>query len=331
MRTIFKIKSLGFIAVVLGRSIKNYTEDRGTQMAASISYYALFSLVPLIVLAVAIFGIVLRNTTIQEKLIAAIVEALPLSEGDVADVVIGATSLSPQLAIISLFAVIWTSGALAGALRLSLNVAFDTERRHPALRGKLVDYALVPILGIPVMGSLILSAFWQVLEQSIASFPFADDLNWIWSLTTILVSLLLTFITFSLFYRFAPNRRIFLRHIWPAALIAAIAFEIMKYAFGVYLSNFGNYDLVYGALGGVVVLLYWVFLSANIFILGAEIANQIPRVLHDQPRRDHIVTTGQDNTSPWRLTRNFLIGLLLDPRDIPRRPSIPSQTEKQND
>ena len=129
MGTILKIKSLGFISVVLGRSIKNYTEDRGTQMAASISYYALFSLVPLIVLSVAIFGIVLRNTTIQEKLIAAIVEALPLSEGDVADVVIGATSLSPQLAIISLFGVIWTSGALAGALRLSLNVDFDTENR----------------------------------------------------------------------------------------------------------------------------------------------------------------------------------------------------------
>ena len=70
MCTILRIKSLGFIAVVLGRSIKNYTEDRGTQMAASISYYALFSLVPLIVLAVAIFGIVLRNTVLQEKSIS---------------------------------------------------------------------------------------------------------------------------------------------------------------------------------------------------------------------------------------------------------------------
>ena len=299
-------------------------------MAASISYYALFSLVPLIVLAVAIFGIVLRNAVIQEKLIAAIVDALPLSEGDVAEVVIGATSLSPQLAIISFIAVIWTSGALAGALRLSLNVAFDTEKRHPALRGKLVDYALVPILGIPVMGSLILSAFWQILEQKMEGFPFADDLNWIWSLTTIFVSLMLTFITFSLFYRIAPNRTVYLRYIWPAAFIAAIAFEIMKYAFGIYLSNFGNYDLIYGALGGVVVLLYWVFLSANIFILGAEIANQIPRVLHKQSRRDHIVGTGQDSASPWKLVRNFLVGLLLDPRDITSRSSTVSQVEKQD-
>ena len=210
-----------------------------------------------------------------------------------------------------------------------LNITIPVGKDSLSMNTSWSDKRSTKMVESPV--SLILSAFWQVLEQSIESFPFADDLNWVWSLTTILVSLLLTFITFSLFYRFAPNRRIFLRHIWPAALIAAIAFEIMKYAFGVYLSNFGNYDLVYGALGGVVVLLYWVFLSANIFILGAEIANQIPRVLHDQPRRDHIVTTGQDNTSPWRLTRNFLIGLLLDPRDIPRRSTTPSQREKQND
>jgi hypothetical protein len=123
----------------------------------------------------------------------------------------------------------------------------------------------------------------------------------------------LSFLAFSLLYWLAPNRSVRFRYLWPGALFAAVAFEGLKYGFTVYLTNFGNYDVVYGALGSVMVLLFWVFLSANILILGAEIANEIPHVLREEPR--HGRERGSEDRSwifaVWKVIR----WLILAPED----------------
>jgi len=231
---------LAVILRVAGRAIKNYAEDRGNQMAAAISYYTLFSLVPLFILVVAIFGLVLRNADLQQRVIDALVEALPLPAGDVTDVVTNASDLAPQLAAISFLGALWTSGALSAALRTALNVAFEARRSRPAIRGKLIDYTLLPILGIPVLGGLVLSAGFQIIQQRTDNLPLAARFEWVWAWATLGGALTLTFIAFSLLYWLAPNRTVRFRYIWPGALFAALAFEGLKYGFTFYLANFGN-------------------------------------------------------------------------------------------
>ncbi|MBT5773936.1 MAG: YihY/virulence factor BrkB family protein [Dehalococcoidia bacterium] len=305
---------LAVVARVTGRAIKNYAEDRGNQMAAAISYYTLFSLVPVFILIVAIFGLVLRDAELQLRVIDALVEALPLPEGDVADVVNGAADLAPTFALLSFVGALWTSGALSAALRTSLNVAFEARRSRPAVRGKLIDYTLLPILGIPVLGGLVLSAGFQIIQQRTDNLPLAARFEWVWAWATLSGALALTFIAFSLLYWLAPNRTVRFRYIWPGALFAALAFEALKYGFTFYLANFGNYDVVYGALGGVVVLLFWVFLSANILILGAEVANELPHVLLEEPRHGRVRESSEERhwiSAGWKLVR----WLLLAPED----------------
>ena len=299
---------------VTGRAIKNYAEDRGNQMAAAISYYTLFSLVPLFILAVAIFGLVLRDADLQQRVIDALVEALPLPEGDVDEVVRGAANLAPQLAAISFIGALWTAGALSAALRTSLNVAFEARRSRPALRGKLIDYTLLPILSIPVLGGLVISAGWRIIQRRTEDLPLAADFEWVWEYATLGTTLALSFVAFSLLYWLAPNRTVRFRYIWPGALFAALAFEGLKYGFSIYLTNFNNYDVVYGALGGVVVLLFWVFLSANILILGAEVANELPHVLRDEPRHGRVRESSEERhwiSAGWKVVR----WLLLAPED----------------
>lgn len=301
-----------WMAVVLrvsGRAAKNFAEDRGTQMAAAISYYALFSLLPLLILTVAIFGLVIRDSSLQQRVINSLVDELPLPAGDVEEVITGIGGAAPELALIALVGAIWTSGALSASLRMALNVAFEARRTRPALRGKLIDYALLPILGLPVLGSIVLSAAWQIVRQRTDNLPLASDVEWVWDATTIATTLFLSFLAFSLLYWLAPNRSVRFRYLWPGALFAAVAFEGLKYGFTVYLTNFANYEIVYGALGGVVVLLFWVFLSANIVILGAEVANEVPHVLRDEPR--HGRERGREDRSwvsaVWKVIRWFLL------------------------
>jgi len=301
-----------WMAVVLrvsGRAAKNFAEDRGTQMAAAISYYTLFSLLPLLILTVAIFGLVIRDGDLQQRVIDTLIDALPLQDGDVVDVVGGIGDAAPTLALAALLGAIWTSGALSASLRMALNVAFEARRTRPALRGKLIDYALLPILGLPVLGSVAVSAAWQIIRQRTDNLPLASNFEWVWDVATLGTSLLLSFLAFSLLYWLAPNRSVRFRYLWPGALFAAVAFEGLKYGFTVYLTNFANYEVVYGALGGVVVLLFWVFLSANILILGAEIANEVPHVLYEEPR--HGRERGREDRSwvsaVWKVLRWFLL------------------------
>jgi membrane protein len=305
---------LTVVARVSGRAVKNYAEDRGNQMAAAISYYTLFSLVPIFILVVAIFGLVLRDVDLQQRVIDALVEALPLPKGDVKDVVKGAADLAPTFALVSFIGAFWTSGALSAALRTSLNVAFEARRSRPAIRGKLIDYTLLPILGIPVLGGVVISAGWRIIQQRTEDLPLAARFEWVWEFATLGTSLALTVLAFSLLYWLAPNRTVRFRYIWPGALLAALAFEALKYGFAIYLANFGNYDVVYGALGGIVVLLFWVFLSANILILGAEVANEIPHVLLEEPRHGRVRESSEELhwiSAGWKVVR----WLLLAPED----------------
>ena len=295
---------------VTGRALKNFAEDRGTQMAAAISYYTLFSLIPLLILVVAVFGLVLRDaSSLEQDVIDFLVESLPIPEGDVEEAVQGASKLAPQLAAVALLGAIWTSGALSASLRTALNVAFEARRGRPALRGKLIDYALLPILGVPVLGGVVLSAAWRIVRREVEDLPLGtSEFQWVWEAVAIGTSLMLSFLAFSLLYWLAPNRTVRFRYLWAGALFAAAAFEGLKYAFTIYLENFANYDVIYGSLGGVVVLLFWVFLSANILILGAEIANETPHVLREEPR--HGRAREEDRhwlSASWKVIRWFIL------------------------
>lgn len=295
-------------------------------MAAAISYYALFSLLPLLILTVALFGLILRDADLQIRVIDQLVASLPILPTEVSDVVVGTARNAPQLAFVAFLGVLWTSGALSASVRTALNVAFEVQNARPALRGKVVDYTLLPVLGLPVLGSILLSATWQIIQQRTANLPLASNIEWLWEFATLGASLLLSFLTFALLYWLAPNRRVLFRYLWPGALFAAFAFEGLKYGFTIYLTNFASYEILYGALGGVVVLLFWVFLSANILIIGAEIANEVPHVLHEEPRHGHEDETESRSAifAVWKIVR----WLTLAPEDA--EDHIPPDVSRQS-
>jgi membrane protein len=107
-----------------------------------------------------------------------------------------------------------------------------------------------------------------------------------WWVASILVPILVSCAAFLLVYWAVPTRRLQPKYLLPGALLAAVLFEAVKIGFNVYLENFSNYDLVFGSLGAVVAFLFWVYLSANILLLGAEVAAETPLVasgVFDQP------------------------------------------------
>ena len=309
---------------LLGRAAGTFSADRGTFMAAAISYYTLFSLFPLTLLAVAIFGIVIRDDVVQTRVLNSIIEFLPIEDSSIEESLRRVADLGPTLTVVSAFGSLWTAGALSAAVRSALNIAFDATRPRPMLRGKLIDYLLVPILGLPLIGGIVLTGVWRFAQQELADrWNFLDGrFSWTWEVGAILIPLVLTFLAFLLAYWLVPNRRLSFRYLWPGALVAALGFETLKAGFTWYLANFGNYDVIYGSIGSVIILLFWVFVSANILIFGAEIAAEVPLILRDRQHADEDDDSGD---SDWRSgVLSFLRGLVMagdEHEAVPSRPA----------
>lgn len=294
---------------VLGRAASNFAEDRGTQLAAAISYFTLFSLFPATLLVVSVFGIVLRDEAVQDRVLSAIIDYLPVEGSAVAESLRQIADLGPTVTVLSLIGAFWTSGALSAAIRQALNQVFEVRQRRPLLRAKLIDFLLLPIIAVPLFGGVVLSGAWRFFQQEFEELGLFDGrFAWTWEVGAFLIPLTLSFLAFAMLYRIAPNRSLPFRYIAPGALFAALAFEGLKAGFALYLESVANYT-VYGSLGSVIVLLFWVYLTANILVFGGEISAELPHVLRGEPRHGH--EGGGPEPDLKRSVFNFVRGLVL--------------------
>lgn len=315
------------VVTVARRATVNFVEDRCSYMAAAISYFTLFALFPLTLLAISGFGIVLRDEDVQADVLEAIVGALPVEATSIEDSLRGVADLGPTVTVIALIAAAWTVGTLAGVVNRSVNVVFDVDRPRPLLRAKLIDAALLPLGGLLLLASFVLTGAWNV-AQATAGDRF-EGLEWLWAAGAIAIPALLTFVTFFFLYWLLPHQLVRLRHIWPGALVAALGVEVVKHGFAFYLSSVTNFDVVYGSLGGIVALLLFVYVSANLLLFGAEIAAEVPHVLNEEPRHGHADAVEVSwRTSLWRVLR----GLVVAPGEqagpaLPRRTTDSTRSE----
>jgi YihY family inner membrane protein len=136
-------------------------------------------------------------------------------------------------------------------------------------------------LGILVLASILGTAAIRVLRElsDEALGPVSDGSGFFWSILPLIVPALFTFPAFLLLYRYVPSAHTRISGVWPGALLATVAFELLKNLYALYVAKFNNYDVVYGALGGILLFMLYAYLTANIILIGAELAAEYPRVM----------------------------------------------------
>jgi membrane protein len=271
--------------LLLGRhTIRKYSDDNCSLLAAAISYYVLFSVVPLTILLASIFGFVMRNDNARQEVVDHIVEATPLEQKEganlVSDTVKGVSRVSAPLTMLGLAGLAWSGSAMFGAIRRGLNIAFDVEKGRPVVQQKLVDLGMLVGLGLVLLISVAGTGFLRTLRARSPDLlgPLSSGSSLFWEVAPFLVPAVFSFLLFLLVYRYVPRVGLGFRDVWPGALLAAVLFEVLKNGFAIYIANFSNYDLAYGALGGILLFLLWTYVTANILLLGAELASEYPRV-----------------------------------------------------
>jgi membrane protein len=282
-RSWFRLRRLTPAAVwlIVHRTAHDFVSDHCTQMAAAIAYGVLFAIIPVAALAVATFGMLLRLPSIRELVVDRILENVPLQAGLVIDGVRAVSTASEPLTLIGAFGLLWTTVGMIGVVRDALNVAWGVRNRRHPLRQKLFDVgsmlALGFLLAVSILGTVALHNAQQALALVLG--PNSIHLDAFWQAVGLGFPGLVTFVSFLFLYRYVPNVKHGFADVWPGALVASGLFELAKHAFAWYVSSFDRVAVVYGALGAVMLFLVWIYVSALILLLGAEMASVYEKAL----------------------------------------------------
>jgi membrane protein len=277
------------------RSLAEFFDDGCPQRAAAISYYGLLSLFPLVILAVGALGLLLDSASARDNVIDFVLDRAPLrpdaGRRDLHDLLTGVADHASGFGAFGAAGLVLAASGIMGAIRHGLNAAWDVEDPRPPLQGKLIDLLLVLGFGLATAASFALSllvrfsaAFAGDIGRRLGSDVPATAVAWTGRLVPLAISLAI----FALLFRLVPARPTRLRETWPGVLVAVAGFEAAKAGFSFYLNHAARYDAIYASLGGIVAFLVFIWIAANVLLLGAEVASEYPRLraAPDRPAGD---------------------------------------------
>jgi membrane protein len=265
------------ITRALPRAVEDLFRDRCPQYAASISFHVLFSLFPLTIVLVSVFGLVLQDDRLRQSVINDILNVLPVSEKGQAHVqssIEGIASPLSAIGLISLVALIWGASGMMASIRVGLEAAMKVDRGRPAAHAKLIDLVVVAATGVLVLVVVGFSAFAAFFSRLVDR--ITRQLGFGESLTGFLLrdgtQLLAIGVMVLLLYRFVPARKLRARGALAGAVLTALCTWAAVRILAVIFADFSRYNLIYGSLAGVMTFLFFVYVVALILLLGAEFA-----------------------------------------------------------
>jgi len=275
------------VVQLIYRTAEKLGDIDATHRAAAVAYYAFLSIFPLVMGLIALFGFFLPSVNLQDKMLDFVGDNIPGATNILKQNITSIIELRGAMGALSIVIFFWGASAMFGAISLAINRAWDIQQfRRSFFIRKASELGMVSGIGILFLLSLGSSAIISIIFRALG-LPVADLI--IVDLGSRLVAFLLILTVFLLLYKFIPNTRTYWRDIWPGALLAAILFEIARTLFILYINHLANYQLIYGSIASIIVLLVWIYYSAFIMILCAEFTFQYGRM-----RRPVTAVSGAD-------------------------------------
>ena len=275
------------------RAVQGFLADRCGIYAAGITYFALLSIFPLALLAMGVTGYIVSSDEEQQDLIDRILEEVPLDSqsgrDDLEKTITSIADARGALGAVGIVGLLYSGSALFTAVRTALNGVFKAEKSRQFFIGKAIDIGLVFFFGVLLLVSIGVSVGITIagrLAEDIAGEDAAGMFRTLMTLAYFLVPPLLSLVTFWLLYAIVPARNVSWREGLAGAAVAAAAFEVLKGGFTQYVAYFGNYDATYGALGFVIIMLFFIYLAAQVTLFGAEVARATEEVRFGWPLAD---------------------------------------------
>lgn len=257
---------------VLRLAVQRFWRIDGAEWAGAFAFNAFFSLLPLIILFVTIASAFIDRERAGKEIISLLENYAPLSGAmrhHVFDTIAGVIQARGPAGVIAFITLLWAASQCFSTLVSASNRAWGGERYN---WWRLPLKSLV-LLGA-MAGAILLGMVAPMLIRLTKSrrVPGGDNHSLVYTLGSLLIPLLVVFLALLLFYKLAPRQPARFAQVWAAALFAAVLLRMAGSLFEVYLKNFAGLNAIYGAFGGIMALLLWIYISGCIFIFGACLA-----------------------------------------------------------
>lgn len=257
-------------------SFTEFSNDRVPRMGAALAYYIVFSIAPVLIISISIAGLIFGEEAARGEIFGQIESTVgPGAAQSIQDMLANVSTPSGNIIMMIVGAVtllIGASGVFA-ELQDSLNTIFRAPPQQGtgiwnAIRRRFLSFAMVLAIGFLLLVALVLSAVLSAVTKFVAPDALPGTV-YLWQAITLLVSFGFVTLLFALIYKVLPDDELRWRDVFMGALVSAFLFTVGKFLLGLYLGQTSTVSS-YGAAGSLVVLLIWVYYSAQILLFGAE-------------------------------------------------------------
>jgi membrane protein len=269
----------GGVLGVVRETAESFTRERGAEAAASIAYYTVFSIIPLLLLLTSLLGFLLKNSSALEQVLNLVESIFPYARQPVENLLTSVVANRTSTGLIGLIALAFGATGVFLSLVRNINRAWAGARPRNLVVGYLLSLGTIGLIALLLIGWVIISTLANLLIQ--LNLLGLQDIAFFQSTTWTLVSYLVwvfVFILFLFLYRWVPNLRVKWSEAFWGALGVTLGLLIVSKVFSWFLSSgLATYDTLYGALGTALALLTWVYISSIIILVGAHLSAAVAR------------------------------------------------------
>lgn len=300
---------------LLRETAVSFGKNNGTMLAASLAYYTIFAIAPLLVIAVAVAGFVFGDAAVQGDVFRTIEGTVGTEAGLLIEDLIASASQSNAgifATVISIALLLVAASNLFGQLKNAINAVWDVAPTESGgivtvVLQKAIAIGMVLLVGIVLIASISASALIATLGGFLAEqLPIVGPLL---PYLEIIVSIVILILLFALILKILPDAKLAWRDLLVGGAVTALLFSIGKYLISFYLS-FSGENPTYQAAGSVVILLLWIYYSAQIVLFGAQFtkvyadyAERKQRPFPQKPQSEQLIPTPRTANMPLEQTK----------------------------
>jgi membrane protein len=265
-----------------------WSADKAPRLGAAVAYYSVFSVAPLLVIAVAIAGMVFGEQAAQGVLVKQLADTIGRPQAEFLEAMIrsayGGGSSGVPATVIGLITLLLGASGVFSSLQDALNTIWKVMPKPDRwlwqmIRDRLWSFLLVLVTGLLLLVLLGITILLQVVNAldflsrawTEAGLP---GVSYLWQIANVVISFAMVTVFFAIIYKILPDVKMLWRDVWAGAVVGGVLFTIGKFLLGLYLGRSGVTS-TYGIAGSLVVILIWIYYSAQILLFGAELTRVV--------------------------------------------------------
>ena len=267
------------VVPLVKKTVKEIGEDRIPSLAAETAYYFFFSLFPLLLFLTPLLGLIGNGQQLMESMLGRLSTTMPADTLSLVRRVLGEIVTSSGNAGIMSVGVLlagWSGSNIFGALMGALNVAYDVSETRPWWKKQLLRIGVLLIAGgTMIVATVILLDGERIARWIGSAIGLGDAAIAAWTVVQVVLAVALLVGIGAIVLKLLPNVQQRWSHVFVASTITTLLWIVATVLFRIYVQNFASYNKTYGTIGGVIILLTWMYYSMFVLLTGGELAAEL--------------------------------------------------------